>query len=176
MALSRTKKEQLVTQYQEGMASAEHAFLVMYQGLDVIRDTELRSKIRATGASYEVVKNRLALRAIEGKPLAELGEAFTGPIAVAYTNDDVVGLAKALAEFAKDAPVLQFRGGVISGQRVEADQIEEIAKLPTREELVSKLLFLLQSPVVRLARVLNAVTRDFAVVLDQVARKKAEED
>lgn len=175
MALSRAKKEQLVSQYEEGLAAAEHAFLLMYQGLDVVRDTELRSKIRETGASYEVVKNTLALRAIQGKPLGELGDAFNGPIAVAYTNDDVVSLAKALTEFAKDAPVLQFRGGVVSGQKVEADQIEEIAKLPTREDLVAKLLYLLQSPVTRLARTLNAVTRDFAVVLSQVAEKKANE-
>lgn len=172
MALTRAKKEQLITQYEEGLASAEHAFLLSYQGLDVTRDTELRAKIRETGARYEVVKNRLALRAIQGKPLGELQDSFNGPIAVAYTDEDVVRLAKVLSDFAKDAPVLQFRGGVVSGQAVAPEQIDEIAKLPSREELLAKLLYLLQSPVTRLARTLNAVTRDFAVVLSQVAEKK----
>jgi large subunit ribosomal protein L10 len=176
MALTRAKKEQLIAQYEEGMASAEHAFLLSYQGLDVNRDTELRSRVRGTGARYEVVKNTLALLAIQGKPLGELVDAFTGPIAVAYTDDDVVSLAKVLTEFAKDAPVLQFRGGVVSGQKVAAEQIDEIAKLPSREDLIAKLLFLLQSPITRLARTLNAVTRDFAVVLAQVAEKKASAD
>lgn len=175
MALTRTRKEQLVARYQEGLAEAEHAFLVDFQGVDVPQVTELREEIRSTGGRYEVVKNTLARLAIQGKPLEELRESFQGPIAVAYTDDDVVGLAKALTEFAKKVPVFEFRGGLVSGQRVEVEQIEEIARLPSREDLVAKLLFLLQSPITRLARTLNAVTRDFAVVLDQVARKKEEE-
>ena len=93
-------------------------------------------------------------------------------MAIAYSAGDPVQLAKALTEFKKSAPVLEFRSGVIEGQAVEADQIKDIADLPSREELVAKLLFLLQSPVTRLVRDLSALTRQFVVALDQVAQKK----
>ncbi len=172
MPLSRARKEELIAQYGEGVADAPHAFVVGYQGISVPQDTELRSKVRATGGSYEVVKNTLMLRAIEGKPLGEVKEAFTGPTAVAYSTDDAVALAKALTEFAKTAPVLEFKVGVVEGQVVQPEKIRDIAELPSREELIAKLLFLLQSPITRLVRGLAAIPRQFVVVLDQVARQK----
>jgi len=172
MALSRAQKEAIVGRYQDGMAVAPHAFLLDYKGIDVPAVTELRQKIRESGASYEVIKNTLALHAIEGQPLELLKDSFSGPIAVAYSETDPVSLAKVLTEFAKSAPMLEFKGGLIDGQPVEAAQIEEIAALPSREELMAKLLFLLQSPITRLAQTLNAITRDFVVVLDQVSAQK----
>ena len=138
------------------------------------QDTELRAKIREQGAKYEVVKNTLALRAIEGKGLDHFKDQFTGPTAVAYTDDDVVGLAKALNDFRKESPVLEFKGGLVDGQPVDPNELENIANLPSREELLAKLLFLLQSPITRLARTLAAIPRDFVVVLDQIAQKKGE--
>jgi large subunit ribosomal protein L10 len=172
MPLSRAEKESLVTRYQEGMAKAPHAFLVSYQGIKVAEVTELRNRIRNSGGSYEVVKNTLALLAIKDQPLDSLREAFDGPLAVAYSNDDAVALAKALTEFARTVPALAFRGGVVEGRPVAAGQIEEIARLPSREQLVAKLLFLLQSPIVRLVRTLNAVPQGLTVVLDQIAKQK----
>jgi large subunit ribosomal protein L10 len=172
MPLSKVEKEALVSQYQEGLAKAPHAYLVAYKGIKVAQVTELRSRIRETGGRYEVVKNSLALLAIRDQPLESLKDSFDGPVAVAYSQDDAVALAKALTEFAKTVPALSFRGGVVEGRPVAAEQIEEIAKLPSREELVAKLVFLLQSPIVRLVRTLNAVPQSFAMVLDQIARKK----
>jgi large subunit ribosomal protein L10 len=174
MALSRSKKTDLVEDYTNHLAAAPHAFLLGYQGITVTQDTELRAKVRENGGSYVVVKNRLALIAVDGKPLEGLKEHFVGPTAVAYSEDDPVSLAKALTDFAKDVPAIQFKGGLLNGQQVAAEEIKDIANLPTREELIAKLLFLLQSPVTRLARTLAAVTRDFVVVLDQVAQKKGE--
>ena len=116
----------------------------------------------------------LALRAIDGKGLAELKDQFTGPTAVAYTTDDAVGLAKALTDFKKTVPFFEFKGGVVDGQPVAAEEVEQIASMPSREELLAKLLFLLQSPVTRLVRTLAAIPRDFVVVLDQIARQKDE--
>ncbi len=175
MALTRADKEQLVSRYEEGLAAASHALLLDYKGIDVPQVTDLRARLRASGASYEVVKNRLAKIAIKGKPLEDLIESFEGPIAVAYTNDDVVSMAKTLSEFAKEVPTLELKGGVVEGQAVEASQVAEIATLPSREELLTKLVFLLQSPITSFVRTLNAITRDFVVVMGQIEAKKAGE-
>lgn len=172
MALSRADKEAILATYEEGLAHAEHAFLLNFQGISVPEVTELRNKIRETGGEYMVVKNRLALRSIGGTALEPLSEHFAGPTAVAYSNDDPVALAKALTEFAKTAPVLEFKGGLLNGQAVAADEIQDIANLPSREALIAKLLFLLQSPVSRFVRTLGALPRNFVVVLDQVAKTK----
>lgn len=171
---TRNEKQETIDRYSEGLAAAQHAFLVSFTGISVPQVTELRDKIREQGGHYEVVKNTLALRAVEGKQLQSLSEHFSGPTAVAYIDDDPVALAKALTEFRKDAPVIEFKAGLVDGQPVTAEQVEDIAKLPSREELLAKLLFLLQSPVTRFAQVLNAIPRSFVVVLDQVAQKKAE--
>lgn len=172
MPLTRNEKQELIDHYNEGLAAAPHAFLVSFDRLTVPQDTDLRARIRQCGASYEVVKNTLALRAVQGKGLEDLREHFSGPTAVAYTDDDPVGLAKALTEFQKEVPAIEFKGGLLAGQAVGADQVADIAKLPSREELIAKLLFLLQSPITRLARGLAAIPRQFVVVLDQVGKQK----
>ena len=173
MAQTRDQKQELIEQYQGGIAAARHAFLVNFEGLTVSQATDLRSRIREQGGSYEVVKNRLALRAIEGQEMGELKEHFRGPTAVAYVDDDPVILAKALTEFKKDVPAIEFKGALVDGQAVGADEVEAISKMPGREELIAKLLFLLQSPITRLARGLAAIPRQLVVVLDQVAKQKA---
>lgn len=175
MPFTRAQKENLVARYEEGLTQAPHAFILGYKGISVPKVTELRQKIRETGASYVVVKNRLILRAMEGKALAQLEDRFEGPTAVAYCDSEPVALAKVLTEFQKEAPSIEFRGGLLNGQAVAADQIQEIANLPSREELLAKLLFLLQSPVTRFVRTLAAVPRDFVYVLEQVRRKKESE-
>lgn len=173
MPLSRADKEQLLAEYEEGLKGATHAFVMGYQGIKVPQVTALREKVRQNGGQYIVVKNTLALRAIDGASLASLKDQFTGPTAVAYTDKDPVSLAKALTEFAKDVPALQFRGGVVEGRAIAADQVKDIAALPSREELIAKLLFLVQSPITRLVRVLAAVgPQSLALVLDQVRQKK----
>jgi large subunit ribosomal protein L10 len=172
MALNRSQKQELVDRYEAGLARAPHAFLISYQGIKVNDVTELRARVRQTGASYEVVKNTLALRAIEGKPLSALAETFEGALAVVYTEGDPVVVAKTLTEFAKTVPQIVFRGGVVEGRPIAANEVEQIAKLPGRQELIAKLLFLLQSPITRLVRTLSAVPRELVVVLDQVSKQK----
>lgn len=175
MPLSRSQKQDLIQQYESGLALAPHAFLVSYQGISVPQDTELRRRIRDSGGEYLVVKNTLALRAIEGKALDALKDSFRGPIAVAYIHDDPVALAKTLTEFAKEVPKIEFRGGVVEGRAIAADQVQDIARLPSREELLAKLLFLLQSPITRLARGLAAIPQQMVIALDQIAKQKAEQ-
>ena len=172
MPLSRSQKEALVAEYQEGVARAPNAFVLGYQGISVPQVTELRQKIRETGGSYLVVKNRLVLRAIEGEPLEPLKDTFEGPVAVAYSQDEPVALAKVLTEFQKQAPVIEFRGGLLNGRQVDPEQIEEIANLPSREELIAKLIFLLQSPIARFVRGLAAIPQQFVSVLEQIRIEK----
>lgn len=171
MPLTRQEKEQLVSDYEQGLAAAPHAFLLGYKGISVPQVTALREKVRQSGGEYVVVKNTLALRAIDGEALAQLKEHFVGPTAVAFGKDPVA-LAKTLTDFAKDVPVLQFKAGLVEGRAIAGDQIKDIAALPSREELIAKLLFLLQSPITGLARVLAAVPQSFVMVLDQVRQKK----
>jgi large subunit ribosomal protein L10 len=175
MPLSRSDKEQLLEQYENGLAQASHAFLVGFKGISVPQVTTLRERVRSSGGEYVVVKNTLALRAVDAKALGELKEHFTGPTAVAFSNDDPVALAKALTDFAKDVPAIQFKAGLVEGRAVPAEQIKEIAQLPSREELIAKLLYLLQSPITRFARVLAAVPQQFVTVLDQVRKQKEEQ-
>jgi len=172
MPLTRQQKSDLVEHYRQDMATAPHAFLVDYKGISVPQVTALRAKIRDNGGHYLVVKNTLALLAIEGGPMEQLKELFDGPVAVAFSHDDAVGLAKALAESAKAIPAIEVRGGLVNGQQVAGEQLQEIASLPSREELIAKLLYLLQSPITRFARVLSAIPRQFVVVLDQVRQQK----
>ena len=172
MAVTRSQKDETIAGYQAGLAAAPHAFLVSFQGMTVPQATELRDRVRENGASYEVVKNSLALRAVQGQGLEQLKEHFVGPTAVAYSSDDPVALAKALTDFQKEVPTLEFKGGLVEGKAIEAAQVEDIAKMPSREELLAKLLFLLQSPVTRLARGLAAIPRQLVIALDQVAKQK----
>jgi len=173
MALSRAKKNELLEGYEAELASATHAFVVGFKGISVVQATDLRSRIRAKGGQYVVVKNTLARRAVAGHPLEQVREHFKGPTAIAFGGDPV-GIAKVLTDFAKETPVLEFKGGLVEGQLVAANQVAEIALMPSRDELLAKLLYLLQSPISRFVRVLAASgPQRLAIVLDQVAKKKS---
>jgi len=174
MPLTKDQKEELIADYEKGLAAAPHAFLLDYKGISVPQVTDLRDRVRKSGSHYQVVKNTLALRAIDGKALAELKEHFVGPTAVVYSMSDPVALAKALTDFAKDVPAVQFKAGLVESRSIAANQIKDIASLPSREQLLTKLVFLLQSPMARLARVLAAVPQQLVIVLDQVRKQKEE--
>jgi large subunit ribosomal protein L10 len=172
MPLSREQKENLVADYEQGLAQAPHVFLMAFEGVTVPQVTDLRNRVRESGGRYIVVKNRLALRAIEGQSLGGLESQFEGATAVAYGSEDAVSIAKALTEFAKEVPAITLKGGLVDGQEVAAEDIKEIASLPSREELLAKLLFLLQSPITTFVRTLNELPRQFVGVLGQIAKEK----
>jgi large subunit ribosomal protein L10 len=175
MALDRASKQKLLDDYNGGFAKSRNAFVLGYRNMTVPQVDDLRAKVRASGGRYQVVKNRLALIAVKDTPLQPLAEHFKGSTAIAYSGDDAVALAKVLTEFTKTADVLEFRAGLIDGRTVKGNEVKAIADLPSREVLIGKLLFLLQTPISRLVRDLGAITQQFVSVLDQVRRQKEEQ-
>ena len=172
--MNREQKSESVAALTANIGKATNAFIISFKGITVPQVTELRRQIRDTKSDYVVVKNTLALIAIKDSPMIELREQFSGPTAVAFNEGDAVALAKALTKFAKDVPTLTFKGAMLNGVIVPASQIDAIASLPSREELISKLLYVLQSPIRGLATVLAANIRNLAVVLDQIAKQREE--
>ncbi len=170
--MNRDEKAQAISAFAEGIGKATNAFLIDFKGITVPQVTELRKQVRESGSEYVVIKNTLALIAVKDSPLKTLEKQFSGMTAVAYNKTDAVALAKALTKFAKDVPSLHFKGAMLEGQIVPAAEIQNIANLPSREELVSKLLFLMQSPIRGLVTVLQANIRNLTVVLDQIAKQK----
>jgi len=170
--MNRDEKAQAISELNEGIGKATNAFLIDFKGITVPQVTELRKQVRDSKSGYVVVKNTLALIAVKDSPLVQLREKFSGPTAVAFNSTDAVTLAKALTKFAKDVPSVQFKGAMLNGQIVPADQIQAIASLPSREELISKVLYLMQHPIRGLATVLQGTIRNFAVVLKQISEQK----
>ena len=172
MAVTRADKEQELQDLESAFKGANTAILVDYRGLNVPAVTELRRQIRGAKGKYKVVKNTLAKRASKGTPYEALEKMFEGTTAMAYTGDDAVALAKALTTFMKGAPTLSIKGAVVQGRAVQPAEVTDLATLPGKPELYSKLLFLLNAPAQRLATVMNAVGRNLAVVIDQGVQKE----
>ena len=173
--MNRTEKAAMLQTLEQDMARSKNAILFAFAGLRVPEVTELRRQVRGTDSKYLVVKNTIALRATKGTPLEAVAQHFVGDTAIAFNEKNAVALAKVLTAFAKTNPKLVFKGALIDGQPIAAAQIQAIADLPSREELVSKLLFVLQSPIRRLATVLNGPVRNLAGVMHQIAEKKGKE-
>ncbi len=171
--MNRAEKAAQVAELGEGLAKAGNAILFAFAGLKVPEVTELRRQVRATKSRYVVVKNTLAMRAAKGTPLEALSAHFVGATAVAFNGESPVALAKVLTAFAKTNPNLVFKAALVEGLPVEASQIKAIADLPTREQLIGRLLFLMQSPLRRLVMVLNGPVRNLAGVVQQIAEQKS---
>ena len=171
MALTRASKTEKVKKLASELESSTSAIIGTFTGLTASKDFELRKAVRGAGGSYHVVKNKLAARAAEGTKIEAALKGLKGVSSVAYTSGDPVALAKALSAWVKDNAEFTFKLGIIDGKVIDVREIGELATMPGKEELFSKLLFLIQSPAQRLATVINATGRDLAVVINQGVEK-----
>lgn len=167
MALTRASKTEKVKKLAAELEHSTSAIIGTFKGLTASKDFELRKTVRGAGGSYHVVKNKLAARAAEGTRIEQALQGLKGVSAVAYTSGDPVALAKALSTWVKDNAEFTFKLGIIDGKVIDVREIGELATMPGKEELFSKLLFLINSPAQRLATVINATGRNLAVVINQ---------
>ena len=153
-------KQPIVQEISEMINGAQSVVVVDYRGLTVAEDTQLRKQLREAGVSYKVYKNTLENRAVEGTEFESLRDSLEGPNAFAVSTEDATAPARVLAEFAKKAPNLEIKAGVVEGTFYDAEGMKAIASVPSREVLLSKLLGSIQSPITNLARVLNQIAEN----------------
>src|SRR3974390_1531615 len=177
MAGSRAKKKEQVEKLTKDLQNVSNVVVATYTKLTVSQDYELRKVLRGAGAKYQVVKNTLAEKAAKGTKVEGALKDLAGVTSIAYTSGDPVAMAKALTKYAKDTPEFTFKVGVVEGRVINIKEIEALASMPSKEELMSKLLFLINAPAQRLATAINAVPRNLAVVINQgVQEKKFKEE
>jgi len=169
---SKGKKKEELDALKKELSDAKNLFVAQFQGMTVAQDAELRHKVREAKSKYRVVKNTLAKKAAEGTAADSVSKSFDGSTAIAYNANDPVSLAKALTAYAKANPLFVFKAGVVEGRVINLADISSIAAMPSKEELVAKLLFLLNAPAQRIAIAVNGVARNLAVVLKQAVEQK----
>ena len=170
---SREQKQRDLDALAERFQGASAGMLVGFTKLTVSKDQELRNQLREAGVRYEVVKNTLARKAAEGTPFEQAAEHFKGVTAIATSEGDPVNLSKAISKFTKANPdVFKFKVGVVEGRVVALGDVEAIASLPSKEELISKIMFLINCQAQRLVTVLSAVPRNLAIVVKQIGEQK----
>jgi large subunit ribosomal protein L10 len=166
---SRETKQQDLAALTASLQNSKSAMLVSFSGVTVQKDQEFRNSIREAGAKYEVVKNTLARIAVKGTQFENVTDHFKGVTAIAWTENDPVVLTKAISKFMKDnADLYTFKTGVVDGSLVDLAQLTTIANLPSKEELISKLLFVLNAQAQRIVTVITAVPRNLAIVIKQI--------
>ena len=171
MALTRAKKTEKVAQLAHELEGSTSAIIGTFAKLTVSQDYELRKTVRAAGGRYRVLKNKLAARAAKGTQIEAALQGLKGVSSVAYTSGDPVALAKALATWVGENAEFTFKLGIIDGKVINVEEVKQLATMPGKEEIFSKLLFLINAPAQRLATVINATGRDLAVVINQAVEQ-----
>src|SRR5450755_3657847 len=163
----KSDKEKDLEALKKDFEKAQNIFVTGFEKLTVEQDFNLRKTVRGAGGSYKVIKNNLAEKASQGTPVEELMAHLAGMTSLAYTSKDPVALAKALTTYAKTNPSFTFKAGMVEGRVIDVKSIQQLAALPSREEILSKVLYLIQASAQRLVTALSGVGRNLAVVVDQ---------
>jgi large subunit ribosomal protein L10 len=171
--MNKQTKVEVVAQVTQATETAKAIVLAGFSGLTVAAETQLRREVRAVNGKYQVVRNSLVRRSLNEAQLNALGDSLSGNNAIVYTDNDTVALMKAICDFAKTNKSISIKGGVLGGLALSENDVKAMADLPSREVLLSKLANVLQSPISGLATVLNACTKNLAVVIKAVADQKA---
>jgi len=166
----RSEKQEDLDKLKAELATVSTVILSTFQGITVEDDNKLRRAVQAAGGTYKVVKNTLAERAASGTQNEPLLKDLKGTNSIAFTSTDPVSLAKALTKIAKDVPAYKFRAGIVEGRVLSIAEIQQLASLPSKEELISKIMFLVNSPAQRIASVLSAVNRNLAVTVNEAVK------
>lgn len=167
----RSAKQADLNQLHEDLGKVSTVILSTFQGITVEQDTKLRRAVEAAGGHYRVVKNTIAEKASEGTPAEPLLKNLRGTNSIAYTTSDPVALAKVLTKVAKEVPAFQFRAGLVQGRVISIEEIQQLANLPSRDELLGKVMFLLNAPAQRIASALAALPRNLAVVVNEAVKE-----
>jgi large subunit ribosomal protein L10 len=163
----KSDKQKDIDALHQDLEQSGNLFVTGYEKLRVGQDFELRKVVRGAGGKYRVIKNNLAAIAAEGTPSEAVLKNLRGMTSLAYTSNDPVALAKALTVYAKANPSFTFKAGIVEGRAIDVGAIIELANMPSKDQLFSKLLYLINAPAQRLVTVIEAVGRDLAVVVDQ---------
>ena len=166
----RAQKKEEVEALKQDLARVSTVILTTFQGITVSQDSQLRRAVQTAGGHYRVVKNTLAERAGAGTSAEPLLKDLTGTNSISYTETDPVALAKALTKVAKDVPAFRFKAGVVEGRVLSIEDIQHLSQLPSKEELIGKILFLLNAPAQRMASVVAGVTRNLAVTVQEAVK------
>jgi large subunit ribosomal protein L10 len=167
----RSDKEKQLQQLHEVLGRVSTVILSTFQGITVEQDTKLRRAVEAAGGDYQVVKNTVAAKAGEGTPAEPMLKNLQGTNSIAWTSSDPVALAKVLTKVAKDVPAFQFRAGLVEGRVISIQEIQQLAQMPSKEELIGKIMFLLNSPAQRIASALKALPRNMTVVMNEAVKE-----
>lgn len=171
MALTKAKKAVKIDQLTHELEGSTSAIVGTFAKLTVSQDYELRKVVRSAGGRYRVVKNKLAARASKGTKIEQALQGLKGVSSVAYTSGDPVALAKALSTWMQENAEFTFKLGIVDGHVITVEEVKQLATMPSKEQIFSKLLFLINAPAQRLVTVMNAVGRDVAVVLNQAVEQ-----
>jgi large subunit ribosomal protein L10 len=171
MALTRAKKAEKVTELAAELESSTSAIVGTFAKLTVAQDYNLRKVVRDAGGKYRVLKNKLAARASKGTHVEAALQGLKGVSSVAYTSGDPVALTKAISTWVTDNAEFTFKLGIVDGKVISIEEIKQLATMPGKDELYSKLLFLISAPAQRLATVIAATGRDLAVVVNQAVEQ-----
>lgn len=172
---SREQKQKDLNALTEELSNSKSAMVIGFNKVTVAKDQEFRNQIRSAGAKFQVVKNTIARLAVKDSDFAGVGDQFKDMSAIAWTDSDPVVLSKTVSKFVKDnKDFYTFKAGVVEGKVVDFSQVESIASLPSKEELIAKLLFVLNAPAQQIASVINAVPRNLAVVVKQIGELSPE--